>query len=140
MKLYRLKHLVIILEISKNTKLNKRTCHNLQSHLACLHIKMCTLIKHSICESMVKILTLQTRMLVDYVWKFPKKRRKIKGPFITCGYIWDIYISKYIYWLEIHSMNVWWIYVLHKHRPMFSNCPKKESRKLKIRTRYDKLG
>ena len=36
-------------------QLNQRTFHNLQSHLACWHTKMFTLIRHTICESLVKI-------------------------------------------------------------------------------------
>ena len=47
-KLFRLK-------IPKKTQLNKRTFHNLQSHLACWQIKMCTLIRLTICECLVKI-------------------------------------------------------------------------------------
>ena len=110
-KLKRFK-IFIIYENCQKTQLNQRTRHNLQSHLACWHTKMCTVIRNTICESLVNILTLQTWMLVNVCRKIPKKRNKIKGPSITCSYIWDINISKYVYWLDTHSMKVWWRYVL----------------------------
>ena len=39
--------------------------------------------------------------------KIPKKRNKIKGLSITCSYIWHTNTSKCVYWLDIHSDNVW---------------------------------
>ena len=44
--------------------------------------------------------------------KIPKKRNKIKKRSITGGHIWHIYISKCVYWSDIHSVKVWWRYVL----------------------------
>ena len=41
--------------ISTETQLNQITFHNQQSHLASWHTKVCTFIKHTICESLVKI-------------------------------------------------------------------------------------
>ena len=40
---------------SQKTQIKWKTFHNLQSHLACCHTKICTLIRHTICESLVKI-------------------------------------------------------------------------------------
>ena len=39
---------------SHKRQLNKRTLHNLQTHMTYWHIKMCTLNRHPICESLVK--------------------------------------------------------------------------------------
>ena len=39
----------------KKTQQNQGACHNLKSHLACQYMKMCILIKHIICESLIKI-------------------------------------------------------------------------------------
>ena len=36
-------------------QLNQRTFHNLLLHLECWHTKMCTLIRYTICDSVVKI-------------------------------------------------------------------------------------
>ena len=43
---------------------------------------------------------------------YPKKCNKIKRRSITCSYIWVVDISKCVYWLGTHSVNVWWWYVL----------------------------
>ena len=40
---------------SQKTQLNRRTFHNRKSYFAYWHIKMCTLIRHTICESLAKI-------------------------------------------------------------------------------------
>ena len=44
--------------------------------------------------------------------KTHKKRNKIEGRSITCSHIWHVNISKCVYWLETHSVKVWWRYVL----------------------------
>ena len=41
-----------------------------------------------------------------------QKRNKIKRRSITCSHICYISISKHAYWLDIHSLKVWWRYVL----------------------------
>ena len=71
-----------------------------------------------------------------------QKCKKIKGFSITWCFIWLINISKCAYWLDTHSVNVWWSYVLlnsnavhfcdifFRHRSsMFLPCPNKESGK-----------
>ena len=55
---------------------------------------------------------LQTWMIVDCVWKYPKKSDKIKGRSIIYSHIWHIDISKYAYQLDTHSKKVCWRYVL----------------------------
>ena len=54
MKLYRFKH-VVIYEKYQKMQLNQRTLYNQQSYLAEWHSKMCTLIRHTIYEGLVKI-------------------------------------------------------------------------------------
>ena len=44
--------------------------------------------------------------------KIPKKRNKIKGCSITYSHIWYVDISKCVYCLDTHSVNVWSSYVL----------------------------
>ena len=44
--------------------------------------------------------------------KMPKKCNKIKGRSVVCSHIWHVNNSKYVYWLDTHSMKVWWRYVL----------------------------
>ena len=73
--------------------------------------------------------------------KIPKKRNKIKWRSITKSHIWHIYISKYVYWLNIHSVKVWWRYVLpntnavlfcdifFRFMAMFSSSPNKKTQK-----------
>ena len=122
----------IVWKLPKNT-LYQRTFLNLQSHLACWHIPKCVyiLIKHTICENLVKI------QLFRHEWLsiIPKKRNKINEHSITCSYICHINTSKCAYWLDTHSVKVWWRYVLantnavhfcdnfFRHRAMFSTCP-----------------
>ena len=48
-------------ENSQKTQLNQRTSRNLQSHLAYKYTKMCTLIRHKIYESFVKICATKCR-------------------------------------------------------------------------------
>ena len=36
-------------------KIKKKTFHNLQTHLTCSHSKMCTLVRHTIFENLVRI-------------------------------------------------------------------------------------
>ena len=55
---------------------------------------------------------LLTWIVVNLVWIIPKKRNKIKDRSIICSYIWYVNKSKYAYWLDTHSVKVWWRYVL----------------------------
>ena len=87
-----------------------------------------------------EVITFQTYC---FIWKFQKKHNKIKEPSITCNYIWHIVTPKWAYWLDTHSVKVWWSYMLpntntvnfcdiiFRHRAIFSACPNKESRKSK---------
>ena len=105
-----------------------------------------TLIRHTICESLVKIqyLGIVFCSLIMYM-KIIKKRYKIKGCSITCSYIWHVInMSKCVYLLDIHFVVVWWKYVLpntnaiyfydiiFRHRAVLPTCPKNQTRKLKI--------
>ena len=82
-------------------------------HVTCSyiwHVKMCILIRHTICESLVEIQSdMNGRQLS---MKIPKKWNKTKRRSITCTYIWHIDISKSVYQLNTHSVKVWWSYVL----------------------------
>ena len=78
--------------------------------MACWQNKFCTLIWHTICKSLMKIQYFGHEHS-SIMYKIPKKRIKIKGPSITCSYIWHVNISKYVNWLDTHSVNVWWRYV-----------------------------
>ena len=40
-----------------------------------------------------------------------QRNNKIKG-LLSCIHFWHVDISKSIYWLDIHSVKVWWKYVL----------------------------
>ena len=91
---------VILYENSKENALNKITFHNLQSYLACWHTKFCALIRHTICESLVN----SDMNGVNNVWKYPKKRNKRKGFFITCSHIWLFDISVLIRYTIIDSL------------------------------------
>ena len=54
---------------------------------------------------------IQKSKVVNYM-KILKKRNKMKGCSITCSHIWQIDTSKYVYWLDIYSVKIWWNYVL----------------------------
>ena len=43
--------------------------------------------------------------------KMPKKRNKVKKRSITYRHVWYVNISNCVYWLDIHSVKVWWRYV-----------------------------
>ena len=74
---------------------------------------MCTLIRHTICKSLPKIQYFRHECSLKMCkMKIPNKRNKIKWLSIACSYIWHIDISKYVYWLDIQSVNVWWRCVL----------------------------
>ena len=82
--------------------------------ITCSHIwyfDILVLISYTISECLVEIQTIQTWMVNNNVWKFPKKRNKIKWPSITCSHIWYVDILIYVNWLDIHSVKVWWKYV-----------------------------
>ena len=66
--------LLITYTINESWKqLNQRNFHNLESHLAGWYIRMCSLIRHKICESFVKKQYFRPRILVYNLWKYPKK-------------------------------------------------------------------
>ena len=58
------------------THLNQITFHNLQSYLIYRHTKLWVSIRYTICENLVKKTTLQTWLVVDYVWKLSKNAAK----------------------------------------------------------------
>ena len=111
MKLYRFKLVVIIWKNTQKMQLNQRIFHNQQSHLACWYFKMCTLIRHTIYKSLVKILYFRHEYS-SIMYENTQNRKIIKEPSITCRYIWHVNISKCTYLLDIHSVKVWWSYVL----------------------------
>ena len=39
---------------------------------------------------------------------------------LTCSHIWHVNISKCVYWLDIHSVKVWWRYCFF--RKLQTNC------------------
>ena len=52
------------------------------------HTKMCTLMRHIICESFCEDTILQTRTLFNYVWKYPKNAIKsLTASYLTYWYI-----------------------------------------------------
>ena len=53
--------------------------------------------------------TLQTWILVNYLWKFCRKRNKSN---VTCSYIWHVNKSECTYWLDTHTVKVCWRYLL----------------------------
>ena len=57
--------------------------------------------------------------------KKPKKHSKIKERSITYRYIWHTDISKFVYWLYTHSVEVWWSYVLSNTNTVHF-CERKE--------------
>ena len=67
-------------------KLNQRTFHNLQSHLAYLLTKICILIRHIIFESLVEIEYLRHEGS-SKIYENSQKRYKIKDRFITYSHI-----------------------------------------------------
>ena len=67
----------------KKNALNQRIFHKMQSHLAFQHIKMCKLIRHTICESLVKL----QQFKHEWLYGNTKKPNKIKRLSITCNYI-----------------------------------------------------
>ena len=50
---------------------NQRAFHNLQSYLICWYIKMFKLIRHTFCESLVKICATKHKCR-SFLWNFPK--------------------------------------------------------------------
>ena len=56
--------------------------------------------------------TIQTWILVNNVWKYPKNVKRIKGCSITCIHIWHIDMSKCVYRLDTHFVKVLWSYML----------------------------
>ena len=66
-------------------------------HLACWHIKMCTLIGYTIRESLVKIQHYRHECSSIMYENTYKKYDKINGRAITCSYIWHIDTLKCVY-------------------------------------------
>ena len=72
---------------------------------------MCVLINYTISESLVETQKFRNELSRIMYENTQKKRNKIKGPSITCNYIWHIDVSKSLYWLDTHSVKVWLRYV-----------------------------
>ena len=86
------------------------TYHNLQSHLPRWYTKICTLIRHTICESLVKMQYFRQEWS-SILYENTQKFNKIKENSITYVYIWHANTTKYVYWSDTHSVNVWWRFV-----------------------------
>ena len=120
----------------KKSQLNQRTFRNLQLHLVCWHTKICTLNRHNICESLVKIQHFKPKWLSIMFDNTKKKHTKIKRLPIICSYIWNNSTLKFAYWFNTYSVEVWWRYVLpntntvhfcdisFRHRAVLPTCPK----------------
>ena len=77
--------------------------HNLQLYLAYRHIKVCDLIRHIICESLMEIQHFRHKWSLIML-ENSQKGNKIKVRSINCSDIW--HTSKYVYWLGAHSVKV----------------------------------
>ena len=146
---YNVSNRLLIWKFPKETQLNQRTFLNMQSHLACWHTKMCTLMRNTIFENLVKIKYFRHADKMSIMCENTQKNEiKPKRPSITCSCIWYICAI----WFDTYFVKVWYRYVLpntnavqfcdviFRHRAMFSTCPNKETRKSKNRPRYDISG
>ena len=68
------------MKIPKKMNLNQRTFYNQQSHLACWHIKICTSIRRTICESLEKIQHFRNECS-SILYEIPKKTQKNQRTF-----------------------------------------------------------
>ena len=120
---------------------NPKKKHNWirEPSITCSHIwhidmyNICTLFKNTICKCLLKMKYFR-RECSSIVYKKPKERNKIQEAY---SYIWLIDTSKYAYWLDTRSVEVWWSYVLpnsnavnfcdiiFRHRAMFLTWPNK---------------
>ena len=94
------------------SKFKLKTFHNLKSDLAWRQTKILTLIRHTICESLVEMQLFRHELLSIMHENTKKKRNEITGLFITYSYMWHMNTSKCVYKLDTHSVKFWWSYVL----------------------------
>ena len=81
--------------------------------MASPHSKMCILIGHTICESLVKMQQFRHEWSSIIMYEnTQKKRNKIKRHSIPYSYIGHFDISTYVYYLDIQLVKVWWIYYI----------------------------
>ena len=124
-------------------QLNQKNFHNLQSHLAHRHTKLWIIIRHRVCESLVKIHYFRHEW--SFMYKIFKKRKKIKEHFITCSYIWYINTSGCVFCIEAQS--VFWrcvitnpkillILVIFYFLDLGTYCRPAQKTYLEIRLRY----
>ena len=73
---------------------------------------MCTLIKHTICESLVKMQYFRHEWSSKMYENTQKIHIKIKGCSITCSHIWYYDTLKSVYRLNTHFLKVSWSYML----------------------------
>ena len=107
--------------------------------------KMCTLIRHTNRESLMKIHWFR------HEWSSINYENTQKNTFHNLQLHQHINTSKSVYLLDTYSVKVWWSYVLpntnavyfcdifFRHRAKFSTCPNKESRKSKIQQLWNNL-
>ena len=129
------------MKIPKKTQLNQRTIQNQLSHVTCGYIKMCTLIRHIICESLMKrkhfrpvcssIMYENTQktqsnqrtfnnMQLHLVHRYIKMYISIRHTFCEC--LVNICVIKH------KCRSLLWYY-FQTYRTIFSTCPIKESQK-----------
>ena len=94
-------------KIDKNA-INQKVFYNLRWHLACWYVYWLDI-------QSVKVLSRCNTSNIEGRYlcvKILKKHNKIRHRSITLVYIWLVNISKYVYYLDTHSVKVWWRYVL----------------------------
>ena len=144
---YNVSNILKYLKISKKTQLYQIICHNLQSHLACSHIKLCVLIRHIICESLVKIQNFKNEWSLIMYENTQKNAIKSKSvPYLAVTSGMSIYQNVCIDWICIlgkfgedmwYQTQVLFIFVIFfRHRAVLQE---KQYWKSKIRPCYDKL-
>ena len=111
MKIQSFKH-IIIYEYSKKNALNKKTFHKLQSHLVCWHTKMCRLIRHIICESLVEINTIHNSSSVMSSDLFPKNILILRWDFKKALCLMMIFVYKITFLFKFITLFDGFIYFL----------------------------
>ena len=101
----------IVCKIRKKRNNNQDAFHKFLRKLTCRYISTCVLIRYTISESLVEIQQYKHECSI-IMYENALKRYKIKWHSITCSHIWHVDISKCVYWLDNHSVKVWWRYVL----------------------------
>ena len=134
-----IKLIINVVLVQRNFRANSITCRHVW------HTKMCTLIRHTICESLEKKQYLRHQLC----WKILKKTQQNQGLFHKFQSRLDLAYQYIKMWILIRDsfckslmkkfvtkrkchLFLWYFF---RHRAMFTTCPNKESRKSKIRSR-----